>query len=153
MHLLPRDGQVLTARCEDPSGTFACAHRLRDVAAHVEQMLAIVEHDDELALRQERREAMQRVVDRLIDQSDRGRDRIQRAHIIGHRREIDETRAIRERRAESGCHLDRQPRLATSAHTGERDHPVFAHEPAQLVDFGFTAHERGHRSGQLHPGR
>ena len=62
---------------------------------------------------------------------------------VAHRVEGDEEDAVREAVDRVAGHLDREPRLAGAARTGQRDEPVARQQPVDRDPFGVAPDERG----------
>ena len=124
-------------------------HDLLDAVANaVEQMLAVVQHEDSVA-------ASQRCDQRGVR---RRRPLLGRAHDLRHgtddrRRirqphEVDEPGAVAPHRGEIRGDADRETALADPAGTDRRDEAVLGERPRQRGALGSPADERGHRHRQ-----
>ena len=61
---------------------------------------------------------------RLLSDAQRGRDRLGHCAGITHRSQFDHAHAVREVADDARGDLQRQPRLADPADTGQRHHPM-----------------------------
>ena len=104
------------------------AARTTSAARRVEQVLAVVQHQQHLPVADEPQQRVHRRAARLVGQAERagGRDR---HHVgIGDRRQIDVPDAVAEFGGDLGRDLHRQPGLARPAGTGQGDQPVVGQE-------------------------
>jgi len=124
---------------------------LHDRRGSLDQVLAVVEDEQHLARRQggvEHRERLTRP--RLRDPEDT-RDHGRQEVAVGHRRQLDEPRAVRKAAAEHGGEPQREPGLADARGPEQRDQSRAMHEPRQLAQLALAAHERSQLRRQVAP--
>ena len=132
----------LTARRQQRQ-TRACFEQRQDeFRAGIEQMLAVVQHQQQLTLTDESDNRVHSRPARLVRKAECARHRNRDQIRIGDRREVDVPHPV----AELPCDLNRQPRLTRTARAGKGDQPVVGQQPTHLGDLAFTADE----TRQLH---
>jgi hypothetical protein len=102
--------------------------------------LAVAEVPDELVLGRNRR---------LVQQPQAGHDLLRHLLRVPHRGEVDQPHPVGERRSGTGRDLQRKPRLAHTAGTGERHQAGCLQQCADLADLAPPAHETGDGVGQV----
>ena len=100
--------------------------QLADPRRRVDDLLEVVEHEQRLAIGQVAGEAVERCRPRRFHEREARRDRRDDQLRIADRVEGDEPRAILELAGHPSRELDRQPRLARAAGTGQRDQALLA---------------------------
>ena len=86
---------------------------------------------------------------RIYRQTQRGRHHVRQKSLIRHDSKIDEKHPTGRTLSPPAADFDRQPRLAASAHTGERDQTSPADQSLDLGQFGVSAHEAGQLLRQI----
>ena len=111
------------------------------------EVLGVVEQDKELPVR-ERGPEGGAGIRRLLD-SDRAGDCARDELRVAKRREVDEDGAVRERRSRLTCGLEREPRLARPAGTGQRDqaHLCAVQQRGEFGELAFASEERPGEAG------
>ena len=116
----------------------------------VEQVLAVVDHDEGASIRQISVDA---AIHRLGEarrrlQTERGRDCGIRRLLVGDGREVDEFGAVGEGRLRRTRRLDGEPRLPTASDSRERDDPVRVQFDGDCVQLPAPTDERRPGLGQ-----
>ena len=91
-------------------------------------MLAVVEDDEQLAVADELDERLDHGAARLLHDAEHGRDRLRNQPCIGDRRKLDEPDAVGIFVEHVGRDLQREPRLAETAHPEQREQRRFLEE-------------------------
>jgi len=111
-------------------------------------VLAVVEHDQQLAVGQRPHHARHRVRSISFRNSQRLGDQRRNERGIGQGGQLDQPGAIPEAAVGQRCHPQRQPGLTAPARTGQRDHPAAAEPLTHCGDLEATAHQRAHLGRQ-----
>ncbi len=114
-----RSGSRLVASRRTPGA--ALQQLLREEGRSVSEVLAIVEHDQDLALAQVGEDARGRIVGRAGIRAEGGGERVRHQRSVGEGCEVDHADAVAERRPEPVGDRERQGRLADPARPDERD--------------------------------
>ena len=118
-----------------------------DVADWRDQVLAVVDQEQQLALADRGTE----VVGRDIGQPEPARDLLGDSHLIGDRREVDEPDAFVEARALFGRDAQRDARLACAARARDCGESRLAKQCIDLCDFAVASDERARLRGKVVP--
>ena len=126
-HHLATDPQRLAACRDDPQTTAAPEQILGQGGRGIDDVLAVVEDDDHLAVADHVREEL-----RIghVEGCGGGRSHCGR---ISHRRELDDVAAVAERGGHSPGDFQRETRLADTARTDERDESLLRREARELT--------------------
>ena len=117
-------------------------------------MLAIVQHDQDLAPPQMRTQRIGKGRARHFLDAERLRERRRDARRILKRPEFRQQHAVTIRIGDFGGDLQREPRLADPATANDRDQPPGTHQPLQLDQLALAPNERGRQGGKIRaPGR
>ncbi len=92
---LAGDAQRLAARREHLEAGARLQEPVRELGARVDQVLAVVEHDEQASVCHELRQRVERRAAGLLDHTQHRRDRLSHEAAIGDRRELDEPDAVR----------------------------------------------------------
>ena len=131
----------LTARREDRQLRAGAQERDDEFGARVEQVLAVVEHEEHRTVTEEPRKCVGCGAARLVREAERP-DRRYRHHLgIGDRREIDEPHIAVELGCRLGGDLHRQPGLTDAARAGQGHQPVLGQGLDHVVRQGDATHE------------
>ena len=134
----PADPQRLPAGRQHPHARAVGQQPGRDDGGGLDHVLAVVEDQQRVPLREGRAEPVNRVgaavatapADRPLAQADRVEDRVRHLGRLGHRSELDEPGQAGRPRAiglgQALGRLGRQPGLTHAARSGHRHHPVLA---------------------------
>jgi hypothetical protein len=110
--------------------------------AGVGQMLAVVQHHQQLLVVEMVRQVSQRVLGNLMKVKC-ARDRVRQQLRVSQRRQLDEPHAV----GKGSSHLpgcpQREPRLARTAHAGERQQPTAGQHPTDLRQLLAASDEAG----------
>ena len=149
--VLGRHAQRLAAGGEDAQPGRGRQQRAGKAAAALDQLLAGVEHQQQLTLGQVRGQRLERIADRLVGQPERGRDGGGQQLVVAQRGQLDQPAAVGEGVPDLPRHPQREPGLAHPAR------PAQGHQP-MLVDGGddgrhvpSSADEPGHLGRQIVP--
>ena len=126
--------------------------RVHELRARVDDVLAVVEHEQELARRAYASSASTRLLARRVGDAERHRDRPRHEPVFGKLGEVDEPDAVDPRIDLPPRRLQREPRLARTAEPGDRDEPALAQELLELVELALAADEARKRRRQVVPG-
>jgi hypothetical protein len=124
---------------------------MREPGARLHEMLAVVEEEQELHRAQLVEEPGERSDIGPVEESERSGDRGRQERRIRQRDQVDEPDT-----AAPGAHLarrdlQRQPRLARAAHTGQRDQALLPQQPLEVRELAAAADEARHRCGKVVP--
>ena len=123
----------LAAGREDPQPRCAFQEQVDQRGSVLEEVLAVVQHQQGVALLQVRREPGLGGRGRRARLEIEGRrERLRHRPAVGDRADVHEPDAVGSAGSLPGRHLDRQPGLAASAFTGEGHEPVRGDELADL---------------------
>ena len=111
-------------------------------------MLAVVEDEQQRARREELDHRIDDVLSRQRARVERDRNGVGHELRVGHRRELDERGAVRERHFGAACELQRESRLARTARSRERQQPRVPEQRAELAELAAAADERARVSRQ-----
>ena len=140
--VLPVHAQTRAARDQDAQPRRRL-QQLADEWGRFEQLLEVVQEEQELA-------SAQLVLERVLGEPERLRDRRSDERRVDERGQADEPDAVGERAGELVCRPKRDPRLAGAAGPGERDDPaVTAEQGRDCLDLRPPADERRRRRGQV----
>ena len=141
--------EVLAARREQPDPGARLEKLFGQVGARVHEVLAVVEDDEELAVANELDERLDHGAARLLHDAEHGRDRLGNQPCIGDRRKLDEPDAVGKFVEHVGRDLQRQPRLAETAHPEQREQRRFLEQLSHLGLTALAADERRHLLRQV----
>ena len=135
----PGHAQRFATGGHEPQARAAAQQIFGHGGGRVDDVLAVVEHDDHLA-----------VADHVgepggVGYVERGRDRRGHRDRITDRRELDEVAAVGERDRFGARHLQREPRLADTARTDEGQKPLLGGEAGELAQLVVASDERRQR--------
>jgi hypothetical protein len=114
--------QPLPARRQHPE-PGAPEQRTRHERTDVENVLAVVDHEEQVLRGQRSAEPVHRVGDLVGIGTDRGEHRCGDQGRVPDLGEVDEGHAVGKVRCRGGCHRDRQPRLADPGRPRQRQLP------------------------------
>ncbi len=141
--------QGLAARREELESRAGLHELLREVGARVDQVLAVVENHEELAVPDELDERLDHRAAGLLHDSEYRGHRLRHQARIGHRRKFDEPDAV-GKLVEHVCgNLQRQPRLADAADAEQREDRDPGEELFHLGLPALAADERGRLPWQV----
>ena len=140
--------QALPAGGQDPHPAALPGQHDHYPACRGQDMLAVVQHDQQLAARQRRHDARHRVRGISFRHAQRLGDRRGNERGIGEGGQLDQPCAIPEARLSQRRHPQRQPGLAAPARTGQRDHPAATEPLTHSSYLGAAAHQRAHLGRQ-----
>ena len=119
----------------------AAEQRAEQRRAGVEQVLAVVQHDQQVTLGHESQQGVHRRTAGVIGQAQSAGDG-HRHHLRGRdRRQVDVPGAVAEISRDLGGHLHRQPGLAHAAGPDQGDQPVAGQGVPQAPDFRLAPNE------------
>ncbi len=145
----PTQVERLAARREDLRLGPGMEERVRELRACLQQVLAIVENDQHLPVPYEPRQRFADGTSGLLLHPHYGCDGLRHESRIGERCELDQPHAVREIVHQPPSDLQRQPRLADAADTGERHQPVLREQLRNVLDLALAADERRQGLGQV----
>jgi hypothetical protein len=148
---LAGNAEGLAAGCQDPEAGAAPEKRVRERGARVDEVLAVVEHEQEPPRPQV---VDQRFVDGpvgLVGQAERGGDGPGDQRRRGDRRQIDEPDPVRVVARQPVGDLDREARLADPARPGQRDQAGHGEERADLGALRLAPDEAGRAEREVAP--
>ena len=114
------DLERLATRREHPDVWAGPEHGRREVARVVEEVLAVVEHEQQVPHLEELDDALGQRQPGPLLATDRIRDHLRHEQVVVGGGELTHPRAVGEVGLELGCHLQREPGLAHAAGTRER---------------------------------
>jgi hypothetical protein len=117
------DAESLLAGRENGDRGAAVHHQVDDARHRVDQVLAVVHHDQRLAPTQRTRKRLLASSLPTLGKSHRRRDRARHERVVVDCREVDEPRAVRVLRHRARGRLHRQACLPDTTRPGERHHP------------------------------
>ena len=119
--------------------------------ARIQQVLAVVQHDQHVAVGDRSAQFVDRRPPRLVDDPHgvrhRGRDQIR----VGDGSQVDIGDAVVEHIRHAGDRLDGEPCLADASGTHQRDDPLTHELRSERGYFGTASHEAGERSWHHQP--
>ena len=136
------------ARREHADMVGAAQEARRERRARLDEMLAVVEHEEELGVPEAPRERLPGRCRRVVEVERRG-DESPDDDRIRHRGQVDEPHAATPGADLTPCDLDREACLARAAEAAERDQPVCPQEVADLRELPRPADEARERDGQV----
>ena len=140
--LLSLDGETLAACCEDADAAARVQHGFGQQPGVVEQVLAVVEHQQQFLGAEELDNALfERHVGVWLH-AERGRDHLHERFGIARRRELAQPRTVGETREHLGRHLRGEARLAHAAHPDERDQAGLVECLRDAIELVVAADER-----------
>jgi hypothetical protein len=140
--------RLLTGR-EDAGAGHGAQQCFRLPRRRRDEMLAIVEHEQQLPPAQGGREPLRGPASRAALQAERRVDGARRQVRIGEGRELREPDAIGKFLEHGPRRLEPEARLADAAGPHERDQPVVAQQLAHFPQLGLAADEIRHRRRQV----
>ena len=146
---LAADVQRLAARREDLRLDPRLQEFGRELGARLQQMLAVVEHDQHATVLDEPRQGLGDRSPGLLLYAYDGSHRLGDEPWIGQRRELDQPDSVRVLVHHAGGDLQRQPRFADAAGARQRDEPGLRQELRDLR----RARARGRRTRSAACGR
>ena len=156
---LTGDADRLAAGGQDPDPGRGGQEPVGQPRDRVDQVLAVVQHEDEPLGRQGVDEPVQRLGDLPgLQEADRLGDADRDQHGLGHvertayARQGDEPHAVGRRGGQPARGLAGEPGLAGAAGAGERDEPGRGEQLADAVDLLLAADEAGELRGEVGPG-
>ena len=137
------NAQTLSARREHHQPRTPLLERAYQLDHRAQQVLAVVEHQQQLFRSQSNRPACPPGPHPVVG-SPRTPPRPPSTTTLGSRTRASSTSHAPPRNSgdDLGCHLARQTRLAHATHAGQRHHPRLTHQRGELGDFPFAADER-----------
>ena len=148
-HLLTGHAQGLTAGGQQCQLRTAVKQRLGDCGGGVDQVLAVVQHDEGAPLCQVGAQAVNQRRLRLLAHTQHRRQRGGDALRLAQRRQIDKPDAIGEGRHLLLRQLQRQPRLAAAADARQRQQAGLQQQLRALPQAGLAANEPGAQGVQV----
>ncbi len=143
-HVLARHVERFPARGQHRDRRAALHDRVGERARVVEHVLAVVEHQEQLAHLQVLDDARRQRQAGMLHAAQRGRDDLRhRVGVVGGR-ELAHPCTRGEARQHLCCDLHREPGLADAAGTSQRDQPCVVQQRGDACDVGVAADERGH---------
>ena len=139
VHALAGDAQRLAARRQHAKLRTRAQEILGEPGAGVGQVLAVVEHEQQLRVAQALEDVVEQVAVRAFANAEHMRDGLEDELRVEHGREIDQPGAVAEPVGVRGGDLDGQPRLARAARPGQRDETRFAQQRRELVELALRA--------------
>ena len=143
------DPQALAAGRQDHQPLTRPRQRPGQRRRPLEQVLAVVQHQQQPFGAQELRQRLTGVLAGPGGQREHRRDRIIDPGHVADRGQLSEPRAVGEPRRHLGGGLQPQPGLAHPAGTGQRHHPRPAQCGHGLLQLTLPADERAHRHRQI----
>ncbi len=143
--------QRLPAGGEDAQPGRGRQQRAGEAAAALDQVLAGVEHQQQLALGQVRGQRLERVAGRLVGQPERGRHGGRQQLVVAQRGQLDQPAAVGEGVPDLARHPQREPGLAHPARPAQGDQPVLVDGGDDGGHFPPSADEPGHLGRQIVP--
>ena len=113
------------------------------LGARVDQVLAVVEHDQDVLRDQGVEQGLQGRPARLRDDPERSGDGRRHRLRIGDRGQFDQPHPVAAAVEQIGGDLQTQPRLAAAARAGQRDHARGIHQGADRGQLAGASDERG----------
>jgi hypothetical protein len=146
--LLPLRSERLAAGGDDTQARAGAQHSLDHRRGGGDNMLAGVQHQQQLPIGERLRYALRRNLTRAKLEPDRSGNRGGNERGIGERRELDQPHPVGKLRQHSTCHREREPRLADAAGASQGDETMRgkAHDFAQLI---VPADQLGNRPRQV----
>ena len=132
--MLTLDRQRLPARGNDANRTTPAQHELGKLGGRVEQVLAVVEHEEQLLALEEVDDALPARHARPGGDVERGGDHLHEALRVVGRRQLAQPGTVGKLGNNLGRDLHREPCLAHPADTGERHQVVLADQAADHRD-------------------
>jgi hypothetical protein len=148
---LPRDAQGLPARGEYAQARAGGEERVGEVGGGLDQVLAIVHHQQRLAVLECLDEGLEKRTARLLAHPEDAGHRLRNEAGLGERRELHQPRPVRIGRDDAARCLHGQPRLARTAHSCQGQKPGCGEHPPGLGDLASAPDETGQRGGQIVP--
>ena len=141
--LLARDAQRFAARRDDPDVGRRAQQRVGKRCAGAHHLLAVVEDQQRLPRLQMRAQRVRERLARLLAHGEHLRRLVRDERRIADRREVQEPDAVGIRVEHVGGDLQRQPRLAETAHAEQRQQAVALEELSGLLELALASDERG----------
>jgi hypothetical protein len=132
---LAADTQPFSARCEEVQRRTAAQKVLGDLGGRRDHVLAVVEHDQQLPVGENLREPAR------VGELESARDRRSDAGGVPDRGELDQNAPTRERLRTLSAGIEREPRLADSAGSHQRDEAVLVEETPQITTLAVPSDE------------
>ena len=124
-------------------------HRDHQFRARVEQMLAVVQHQQHATAADELQQRGHRGPAWMVRQAQRADHRDGHQRGVGERRQVDEPRTVVEVLGELRRQLDGKPRLANPARARQRHQAVLGQQTGHIGPVGVAAHETGELHGKM----
>lgn len=150
---LARHTERLAARREDPQSRAAAEELVRERGRRTDHVLAIVEDQKGLPVREALEEHFGRRPPGRFPEAERGRDRPRHERLVHDRAELDPRELPGLVFGRQPGELDRQPRLAAAAGARQRQEPVRREELAHGADLPLPTHEFRERDGKARTGQ
>ena len=115
-------------------------------------MLAVVQHEQEVARGQPGDQRAQRVRARRGIQPERGGHGVGDEARVGHRHQVGDPDPVGVGVEQPASRLLREPRLAGAAHAGEGEQPAWRQQAMDVGDLPLAPDEAGERRGEVVPG-
>ena len=147
--VLAVDPQRLPARREQHDARARAQERAGQLRGRLDEMLAIVEHEQDRAVGQVLDQAIERGPARILAQPERGAGR--RSDMLGggQRRELDQPDAVARAVEQLGRGLQRESRLAGAAGAGQRHEPRAPQQVRDVGDLALAPDQRARLLGQV----
>jgi hypothetical protein len=158
---LAGDAQRLAAGGEHPQARAARQEQVGEVRRRGDQMLAVVEHQQQMlvadrlhdALHRGHRAAAAAREQAELPGAEQRQDRARQVERVGDRRELDHPDAVGHVFEHARARLDRQPGLAGPTRSRERDQPPAGQKVLDPRDVVPAPHEAGDLRPQVRPRR
>ena len=140
--VLAGDTERLPGRGHDPDATGPGEERADRRRGHLEDVLAVVDHEQELPAGEGLGQRVDEGCITLRRDTEHGRDRRGHRVRVADRRELDEPDPVRELGCELGAGLDREPGLADAADAGQGHEPMFPDHLRDVADQLLSSDDR-----------
>ena len=140
--------QRLAARGQDRQLWRCAEQRVRQRCRRRQQVLAVVEHEQQLARREEVDHGRDQLLRGQWPDIERGSDRVRDESWVGDGCELDERGTRRVRGLDRARKLEREPRLPDAAGARQRQNTRVPEQRIQLRELSLSADERARIRGQ-----
>lgn len=143
--------QRFTARREHGDAGAVAPYGVGECGAGGEEVLAAVEHEQEVAGCQAGDQRSQWVGARAWIQPERGRDGVGDEVRVGHRYQVGDPDSVGVGGEQPASRLLGEPRLARAAHACQGDQPTSFQEAMDVADLPLASDEAGQRGNEVVP--
>ncbi len=140
---LAEQAERLPTGGQHPQARGGCQQRLDQCHAGIEQVLAVVHHEQQLTSSEIRCQRRGERLRPMLADAERPRHRRGHQRRLGQRRQLDQPDPVGEPVPDLGRDTQRQARLAHPRRTGQRHQPVGLEQPGEIRHLPLASDEAG----------